>query len=234
MALVLNSAQFANFHKRLAERFKPAVMRGVRSGAARAIPYLVQRTRTAPPANPGGVGSGGAVDTGALVQSWRVIAAPDGASIVNMAAHGANVEYGRKSGSKFPPRAPLIAWIKRKLLAKPKVKKRRFGPRNTKEQDREIADRRRLENAIRRVGAKDPQYGPRRPKPDGRRKGDGRGKRTISADDQAARLYFPIARAIARRGLIARKLLTAPEAGEEILKLVTWEVTNELNRETSR
>jgi hypothetical protein len=229
--LVLNTAQFADFHKRLAERFRPAVIRGIMAGAARAIPYLVDRTRTAPPANPGGVGSGGAVNTGALVRGWRVLAASDGASIVNVAAHAVNVEEGRRRGSKFPPRDPLIAWIKRKLLTKPKKKPRRFAPRSNREAEREARDRRRLEAAIRRVGAKDPKYGPRQQKPDSRR---ARVRRKLSTDEQAARLYFPIARAIARRGLIARKLITAPEAGAEILRLVSAAVVAELEKETAR
>lgn len=230
MAIVLDSKRFAEFHVKLAARFKPAVMRGVRAGAARAIPYLVDRVRNAIPANPGGKGSGGAVNTGALARGFRVLAEPEGAAIVNRVPYAANVDGGRRPGGKFPPRDALIPWIKRKLLTKPKEKKRRFGPRDTPEQAREKANQKRLEAAIKKVGAKDRKYGPKRaPQPKKRR-----GKRVLSADEQAARLYFPIARAIARRGLIARKILSAHEAHAHILELVTREVVSELARETGR
>lgn len=229
MALVLNSKQFAAYHSRLAEQFRPTIMRGVRAGAARAIPYLVDRTRTAPPANPGGVGTGGAVNTGAFARSWRAIPLPDGAALTNSSSYAPVIEYGRRPGT-FPPKAPLIEWIKRRLLTKPKTKKRR-GPRESAESSHAKAEQRRLEAAIKRVGAHDPKYGPRRRPPDARK---AKGRRIASLDDQAARLYFPIARAIARRGLIGRKIITAQVAQDAIIDIVQREVAAELGREMGR
>ncbi len=167
MALVLNSKQFAIYHQHLVDRFRPAVIRGVHSGAARAIGYLVDRTRTARPANPGGIGSGGAVNTGEFMRGWRVLRASDGATILNTKAHSPIVEHGRRAGSKFPPRAPLVAWIRRRLRM---------------------------------------------------------------TEEQAQRMYYPIAKEIARRGLIGRKILDADEARHEIMRLVELEVVAELNR----
>lgn len=238
MALVLNAKQFAEYHRRLADKFRPTVLRGIRAGAARAVGYLVARTREAPPANPAGKGTGGAVNTGAFVRRWRAVPLPDGAALVNDSPYGPIIEDGRRRGSKFPPRDALIAWIKRKLLAQPR--RRRFGPGEGREARRARLEQKRLESRIARFGREDPRQGPKRPekfgpqrrpkaKPKGRRV-----KRAPSVDQQAARLYFPIARAISRRGLIGRKILTAPTAKEEILRMVTREVAAELNREMAK
>lgn len=191
MALVLNSREFAAYHQRLAAQFRPAVLRGVHSGAARAVGYLVQRTRAAPPANPGGVGTGGAVNTGAFVRRWKAIRLPDGAELVNDSPYAGIVDpdaqYGRRPGSKFPPKADLIAWIKRRLLTTSK-----------------------------------------------RSKGGGRRRSGPSADQLAARLYFPVARAIARRGLLGRKILHDPQAKRDIIDFVRADVRRELQRELDK
>lgn len=241
MALVLNAKQFAEYHRRLADKFRPTVLRGVRAGAARAVGYLVARTREAPPANPAGKGSGGAVNTGAFVRRWRAIPLPDGAALVNDSPYGPIIEDGRRRGSKFPPRDALIAWIRRKLLAQPK--RRRFGPGESREARRDRTEKKRLESRIRQFGREDPRQGPRKPekfgpqrrsRPNPKAKPKERSRRAASLDTQAARLYFPIARAISRRGLLGRKILTAPTAKEEILRMVTREVAAEINREMGR
>lgn len=206
MAMVLNSKEFALYHRKLAERFRPAVLRGVNSGAARAVSYLVERTRAAPPANPSGIGSGGAVDTGAFIRSWRAVPMPDGASLVNTSGYSPIIEDGRRARSKFPPRAALIAWIRRKLSPSPR-------PRKTSSNKRDSFDDRVKERA--------------------REAKESKRKRRYSMSE-AERLYFPIARAIARRGLKGRKILNADEARTWILELVRREVAAELNREMGR
>ena len=205
MPLILNSKEFARYHARLAERFRPAVMRGVMSGAQRAVAYLVERTRAAPPANPSGIGTGGAVDTGNLVRSWKAVQMPDGATLVNVAGYSPIVEDGRRAGSKMPPRAALVAWIRRKIRASPPTRKA--------SSKRDSFDERVKERAREAKAAKS--------------------KRRLS-QDAADALYFPIARAIARRGLRARRILNADEARRWILELVTREVANELNREMAK
>lgn len=230
MALVLDSKQFAMYHARLAERFKPTLLRGVRAGAARAVSYLVDRTRTAPPANPSGIGEGGAVNTGNLVRRWRFVATPEGADLFNNAPYSPVVDGGRRPG-KFPPRDALIPWIMRRILTTRSPERRsnrpRRGQRVQSEKTRSEADRRRLQADILRV-ARGEQYGPKRP-PDARRR-----SRTASLEDQAARLYFPIARSIARRGLLARRILTGAEARAHILDLVKRETLEQVNREFSQ
>lgn len=234
MALVLSSREFAAYHARLAQQFRPAILRGVHSGAARAVGYLVQRTRQAPPANPAGIGSGGAVNSGAFMRRWKAIKLPDGAEITNDSPYAGNVDpdgqYGRRPGSKFPPKQPLIEWIKRKILVRPKAPRKKQKPRGTSDQQREAADKARVKKAI---GAflREPKLGPKR-RPAAKPKRGGR--RSLSLDDQAARLYFPIARAIARRGLLARRILHDPQAKSDILDFVRADVRRELEREMNR
>lgn len=233
MALVLRSKDYAAYHARLAAQFRPAVMRGVYAGAQRSIGYLVQRTRAAPPANPNGKGSGGAVNTGNFARRWRAIRLPDGAEIRNDAAYGSIIDpergrYGRRPGAKFPPKPDLIAWIKRRLLTTAKKPRRPSKPRNTDEQRRQAADAMRIRKAIRsgRALASFKKYGPVRPK--------GPSRRSVDLDKQAARLYFPIARAIARRGLLARRILHDVQPKNDILDFVRAEVRRELEKEISR
>lgn len=247
VALILNSAEFARYHQRLADRFRPAIVRGVHSGAARAVGYLVQKTREAPPANPAGIGSGGAVNTGAFARGWRALRNPDGAELVQVMPYGPIVDRGRRPGSKFPPRDALIAWILRRLLTRPTQKRRQFGPRPTDEQQRAAADKARREKAVRGFNAetarrnredreRDRAHPPkeRERKDDRRPGGGGRRGRAMDRAAEAARLYFPIARAIARRGLRGRQILSKPEHRRDIIDFVRADVARELERENSR
>lgn len=113
--LRLNSQEFARYHQQLADRFRPALVRGAHSGAARCVAYLVQRTREAPPANPAGVGEGGAVNTGNLLRGWRWKPLDDGAIVHNLQGYSPIVELGRRAGSKMPPLAAIVPWIRRRL-----------------------------------------------------------------------------------------------------------------------
>jgi hypothetical protein len=168
--LRMNAREFAKYHRRLAENLRPTLMRGVRSGAQRAISYLIDQTRKAPPANPGGIGSGGAVNTGAFIRGWRSFALPDGAVIKNIEAHGPIVDGGRRPG-KFPPRWALVPWIMRRLK---------------------------------------------------------------KSKAEAEALYYPIAKAIASRGLIARQILSGDMSQRYIAKLVREEILHEIDRELEK
>lgn len=235
MALVLDSREFAAYHKRLADQLRPTILRGVHSGAARAVGYLVQRTRAAPPANPGGVGSGGAVNTGGFIRRWKAVRLPDGAELVNDSPYAGIVDpdeqYGRRPGSKFPPKAALIAWIKRRLLARPPKKRRRFADRRTAA-DKEREDAQKARDKRVRDFLRDHEP-PKERKPAGGGSGGRRGAGP-SADQLAARLYFPIARAIARRGLLGRRILHDPEAKRAILDYVRIDVRRELEKELAK
>lgn len=236
MALVLSSKEFAAYHKRLADQLRPTIIRGVHSGAARAVGYLVQRTRAAPPANPGGVGTGGAVNTGGFIRRWKSVRLPDGAELVNDSPYAGIVDpdaqYGRRPGSKFPPKDALIAWIKRRLLARPPAKRRRSSPRTGGDRDRDAAQK--IRDKKIRDFLRDHE-GPKERKP-APAAGSGGGRRGAgpSADQIAARLYFPIARAIARRGLLGRRILHDPEAKRAILDHVRADVRKELEKELAK
>lgn len=235
MALVLSSKEFAAYHARLAAQLRPTIIRGVHSGAARAVGFLVQRTRAAPPANPGGVGSGGAVNTGGFIRRWKAVRLPDGAELVNDSPYAGIVDpdaqYGRRPGSKFPPKDALIAWIKRRLLARPPQKRRRAAPRTNADRERDAAQKSR----DKRIGAflRDHEP-PKDRKPTAGAGGGGKRRAGPSADQLAARLYFPIARAIARRGLLGRRILHDPEAKRAILDYVRADVRRELDKELAK
>lgn len=101
-------------YKALGAAMKTAAVKGVRRGAFRAVAMLHQFTGQAPPANPGGIGSGGAVNTAFYKRAWKQQALPDGARVYNAAPYAGVIEYGRRPGS-FPPKEPIVRWIQRRL-----------------------------------------------------------------------------------------------------------------------
>jgi len=106
--------RWAQYHKELAERFMPAAMRGVRAAGAHVVALMHQRTRTAPPANPGGVGSGGAVNTGYYLRSWKSQDVAGGVRVYNAAPYAGVIEHGRRKGAP-PPKKAIVAWLRRRL-----------------------------------------------------------------------------------------------------------------------
>lgn len=56
------------------------------------------------------------VDRGSFRASFRAAREPDGASLYSDAPHAAFIEYGCRP--HWPPLAPILAWVKRKKLAK--------------------------------------------------------------------------------------------------------------------
>lgn len=115
MIVKLDMAQYVEHQKALAEKFQPAIARGLRSGVARCLAYVQQKTREATPANPAGVGSGGAVDTGEFLRSWGTSCDEDSAAIFNRAPYAGVVEGGRRPGARQPPSKPLAKWAQRRL-----------------------------------------------------------------------------------------------------------------------
>ena len=112
---VLTAREFADFHRKLGRNLGPAAKRGIMSGAARCIPFLVRQTRKAPPANPSGIGTGGAVNTGDFIRRWRAVETSGGARLLNDHPAAKVIELGRRPGSKPPPIAPIAAWVMRRL-----------------------------------------------------------------------------------------------------------------------
>jgi hypothetical protein len=64
----------------------------------------------------------GAVDQGFYKLSWSARAHPRGAELINTAPYAAVLEYGRRPGRPGPPLAPILAWVKRKLVGNGSVK----------------------------------------------------------------------------------------------------------------
>lgn len=113
MRLKVSLHGFARYLKALGANAKPAVVRGLQSGAARAIPLLQAATDKAPPASDNG--AVGAFDTGAFRRGWRTRATASGVEIENISNHAPFVEGGRRRNKKMPPRQVIQAWAKRRL-----------------------------------------------------------------------------------------------------------------------
>lgn len=143
-----------------------AARRGTMRAALRAIPELHKATGNAPPGNPSGVGTGGAVNTGFYKRAWKAEALPDGARLYNASKYGGVIEGGRRPGSRFPPLDAIRDWAQRRLGLSKK---------------------------------------------------------------EAASAAYPIAKAIARRGLIGRKVLG--RVLPLLPKFLAEEVDKELKRE---
>jgi hypothetical protein len=52
---------------------------------------------------------------GVYARAWRGISHARGAAVTNAEPYAGVIEFGRRPGSRFPPRAPIEAWVKRKL-----------------------------------------------------------------------------------------------------------------------
>jgi len=102
-------------YKKLGAALKPAAVKGILRGAYRVQAMLQQFTGQAPPANPNGIGTGGAVNTGFYKRAWKIQTLPDGARVFNAAPYAPVIEWGRRPG-RFPPKAVIVAWIQRRLM----------------------------------------------------------------------------------------------------------------------
>lgn len=169
--LILGGDRLGPYIARFGVRAVDAARRGLLSASVRGWSLMVERTRRAPPANPGGKGGGGAVNTGSFARAWRHGAIAEGeggtaggARIFNSSPYGAVIEHGRRAGT-WPPRAAIARWAQRRL--------------------------------------------------------------GLSEED-AQRAAFPIARAIARRGLLPRNIMSGAEP--QLLKIMLREVSDQIAR----
>lgn len=111
----LSIKEWSKFHKELAENFWPAVERGLKSGARRALTILHQSVETAPPASPRG--SVGAFNTGDFKRRWkfRLVSMGNAVEFYNEHPAAPVIEDGRRPGAKQPPVDALVPWVRRKL-----------------------------------------------------------------------------------------------------------------------
>lgn len=112
-------------YKKLGAGVKVAAAKGIQRGAFRVQATLQQLTGQAPPANPNGIGTGGAVNTGFYKKAWKIQMLPDGARVFNAATYAGIIDFGRRPG-KFPPKEVIVRWIQRRLQ-KPEKEARKMA-----------------------------------------------------------------------------------------------------------
>src|SRR5260370_20083155 len=98
-------------------RMLDAAMRGMQSGAAAGVAELQRATDTVQSANPRGIGSGGAVNTGNFRRRWKMSFDPGrrAVSVYNDAPYAGPVDIGRRPGSRMPPLRVIARWAERRL-----------------------------------------------------------------------------------------------------------------------
>jgi hypothetical protein len=182
--VTLTFDQFAKSRERLAQQFWPTVQRGILSGAMRCIPEMHARTADAPPANPSGIGAGGAVNTGRYKGAWQAVRIDGGARLYNSAPYAGVIEYGAR---------PLGA----------------RGPR------------------LQRVVVKGQNARPLSPRMEAL-------KRWVElklhvSKEESRSVAFLVGRAIARRGLLPRRVMTGEGQIARLTSLVLGEVRHEID-----
>lgn len=101
--------QWVGYHTHLGERMHRAAVRGLANASVKIIALLVERTRAADPASPGG--AFGATDTNTFLRAWHVVPDGMGLRIYNSMPYAGVIEYGRRPGSKQPPKEPIERWL---------------------------------------------------------------------------------------------------------------------------
>lgn len=113
----IDMKQFVEQTKRMTEELIPTAIEGAYLAALRGVDIMQRRTREAPPANPAGKGSGGAVDRGAsgFLGRWKAEQLSYGARTYNDSPYGPVIEHGRAAGKKPPPSDVIARWLQRRL-----------------------------------------------------------------------------------------------------------------------
>lgn len=168
VTLNIEPKELGQWYRKLGPRMNKAALRGAKRGGLRAVAILQRATSAAGPANPGGIGTGGAVNTAFYKRAWKSEPTPTGVRVYNGARYSSIIESGRRPG-KFPPLAVIRDWAQRRL--------------------------------------------------------------GLSAEE-AKRAAFPIARAIAKRGLVGRKVMATslPKIYTYFLQAVVAELDNEMKK----
>lgn len=107
--------QLGNFEDKLGTRLESIKRRSALSAAQRGVVLMQTRTRAAPPANPSGVGSGGAVNTANYLRRWKAVRTGEGAAVFNSAMYAGVIELGRRKGAAMPPIEQIARWAQRRL-----------------------------------------------------------------------------------------------------------------------
>lgn len=107
--------QMGRFEKVMGVQLRPALKKACLSAAQASVTIMQERTRAARPANPGNVGTGGAVNTGAYLRAWRARRHPLGAVLYNSKSYAGVIELGRRPGGRLPPFEPILSWARRRI-----------------------------------------------------------------------------------------------------------------------
>lgn len=99
----MDMKQFAASRRRLAERFMPAVERGLAVGGERCVSILQRVTDDKRIVNLGGYKRG-----------WASLPIRHGVRVFNHAPYAAVIEEGRRRGARMPPLDPIARWFQRK------------------------------------------------------------------------------------------------------------------------
>lgn len=68
-----------------------------------------------------GTNDKGAVHLGAFKLGWHVMSTAEGAALVNDVPYAGVIELGRRPGRPGPPFAPILEWVRRKLVPNGKI-----------------------------------------------------------------------------------------------------------------
>lgn len=93
-------------------KFGDVAMRGLRSGAQRALPILHRATENAPKASENG--SIGAVNTGRYRRAWKTAEVTRGVRVFNTERYAPVIESGRRRNARRPPRDAIVRWAMQK------------------------------------------------------------------------------------------------------------------------
>jgi hypothetical protein len=186
--VLLSMDQWAKSRKRLADTFMPTINAGILSGVMRCLPHQQERTRTAPPANPAGIGSGGAVNTGAYLRSWQVTPLANGARLGNSSPYSGIIENGAR---------PMGARARMVRGTGSATKRRTISPRM-----------RALQRWVE--------------------------LRLHVPKGESRQVAFLVGRAIARRGLVGRHVLTGDDNVRVLTEIVLGEVQHEIDAALTR
>ena len=118
VTIPIRAQDYAQYIRRVAAIKLPrALEAGTLAGCMHCIPIVQHSVETAPPANPAGLGAGGAFSSGTYKRSWRAGPVRGGARVYNDRTYASVIELGRRPGAKMPPGNPDVIghWARRRL-----------------------------------------------------------------------------------------------------------------------
>lgn len=105
--------EFQRYLKGVPKALNEHIVKGIQTGAQRAIAIAVAEGDAAPPASQRG--SIGAFNTGRYHRSWHVENVADGAVVSNIAPYADVIERGRRPGRRQPRTETIVQWARQRL-----------------------------------------------------------------------------------------------------------------------